>query len=393
MSYKHISANNPALQDRQPRIFLLDATVLQSKRQELPHNANLQAALQPLIQQAEEALQARLVSVIEKKILPESGDMHDYLSLAPYWWPDPEKPDGLPYIHHDGQTNPGAREIPDKPNFQGMMPRVKRLALAYYFTGEERYAAKAADFLRVWFLNPDTAMNPNLNYAQGVRGRSTGRAAGIIDARALSSLIDAIGLLGQTALWTPQDQQGMVDWFRNFLDWLLTSPIGKEEGAAQNNHGSWYDVLTTSAALFIDDQATARAILEASPTRRIDGHILADGRQPRELVRTLSWHYSVFNLEALFGVAHLGERMGVDIWSHATPEGATLRTALDYLVPTALDTQRWTYQHISPIQPEKIVDVLYQAAAQYHEPAYLRIAQQILGSEGITRQENLLYPV
>src|SRR5581483_11793342 len=184
-----------------PRIFLLESNTLQTKKQMLSHESSLQAALQQLIQQADALLHARLVSVVEKIQLPESGDIHDYLSLAPYWWPDPTKPDGLPYIHRDGQTNPQAAEIPDKPNFQSMMPNVKTLALAYYFTDNETYAAKAIDILRAWFLNRDTAMNPNLNHAQMVRGRDTGRAAGIIDARALSTVVDSIGLIQRFHQW------------------------------------------------------------------------------------------------------------------------------------------------------------------------------------------------
>jgi hypothetical protein len=376
---------------RTPRVFLLDPDILQTKKQRLPEDHCLQAALQQLVQQADALLPTRLVSVAEKTQLPASGDIHDYLSLAPYWWPDPTKSDGLPYIHRDGQTNPQASEIPDKPNFQRMMPDVKTLALAYYFTDQEAYAAKAIDFLRTWFLNKDTFMNPNLNHAQMIRGRDTGRATGIIDARALSTVVDAIGLIQHTPLWTAQDQKGMESWFQRYLDWLLTSPLGQEEAATKNNHGSWYDVLTVSIALFLDETEIARDILQASKTRRIDRHILADGSQPFELKRTLTWHYSVFNLQALFALARLGEHAGIDVWAHSTPDGADLRTALDYLLPAASNAQVWPYQQISPIKPERIVDVLYQASEHYHEPAYLQVAQTILGQDAIAHRNNLLY--
>lgn len=374
-----------------PRVFLLDAGTLQTKKQMLSYDRHLQAALQQLVQQADELLHARLVSVVEKTQLPESGDIHDYLSLAPYWWPDPTKADGLPYIHRDGQTNPQAGEIPDKPNFQKMMPDVKTLALASYFTDKEIYAAKAGDFLRTWFLNKDTCMNPNLNHAQMVRGRETGRAAGIIDARALSGVIDAIGLIQHTHAWSRQDQQEMENWFRHYLNWLLTSTLGKEEAAAKNNHGSWYDVLTTSIALFLDETERAREFLQASQTRRIDSQIQADGSQPFELKRTLTWHYSAFNVQALLALARLGEHVGVDIAYHSTPDGANLRTALDYLLPAASDAQVWPYQQISPIKPERIVDVLYQASVLYHEPSYVQMAQRILGQDVMAHRNNLLH--
>src|SRR5579884_2556416 len=378
--------------DRQkPRVFLLDADTLQTKKQMLPHDSHLQATLQRLLQQADELLHARLVSVVEKTQLPASGDIHDYLSLAPYWWPDPSRVNGLPYIHRDGQTNPEAREIPDKPNFQKMMPDVKTLALTYYFTDKEEYAAKAGDFLRTWFLNKDTRMNPNLNHAQMVRGRESGRAAGIIDARALSEVVDAIGLIQHTHVWSIQDQKEMENWFRHYLNWLLTSPLGKEEAAAKNNHGSWYDVLTASIALLLDETERARDILQSSTTRRIDSQIQADGSQPFELKRTLTWHYSAFNVQALLALAQLGKHVGVDVSNHTTPDGANLRTALDYLLPAASNAQVWPYQQISPIKPERIVDVLYQAAVLYHEPFYGQMAQRILGQDATTHRNNLLY--
>jgi hypothetical protein len=391
VSSNNISTTNQISKDHLPRIFLLNPVILQKKKQALPHDPHMQAALRQLVQQADTLLHARLVSVIEKTQLPASGDIHDYLSLAPYWWPDPTKPDGLPYIHRDGQTNPQAGEIPDKPYFQKMMPNVKTLALAYYFTEKDVYVAKAVDFLRTWFLNQDTSMNPNLNYAQMIRGRDTGRAAGIIDARALSTVIDSIGFIQHFHLWTIQDQQSMEHWFRCYLDWLLTSPLGREEAVAKNNHGSWYDVLTASIALFINEQEIARDILQASKTRRIDSQILADGSQPSELRRTLIWHYSAFNLQALQALARLGEHTGVDIWSHTTPDGANLRTALDYLLPAALNTQKWPYQQISPIKPERLVDVLYQAASHYHEPSYWQAIQTILGKDMTSHLDNLLY--
>jgi hypothetical protein len=377
--------------DHAPRVFLLDAGTLQTKKQILPHDRSLQAALQQLIRQADALLHARLVSVVEKTQLPASGDIHDYLSLAPYWWPDPTKADGLPYIHRDGQTNLQAAEIPDKPNFQKMMPDVKTLALAYYFTDQEVYAAKAGDFLRTWFLNKDTLMNPNLNHAQMVRGRETGRAAGIIDARALSGVVDAIGLIQHTHMWSAQDQQEMEHWFRHYLNWLLTSPLGKEEAAAQNNHGSWYDVLTASIALFLNETERAREFLQASKTRRIDSQIQADGSQPFELKRTLTWHYSAFNVQALLALARLGEHVGVDVGNHSTPDGANLQTALDYLLPAVSNAQAWPYQQTSLIKPERIVDVLYQATVFYHEPSYLQVAQTILGQDAATHRNNLLY--
>src|SRR5215831_17811958 len=71
-----------------------------------PLFAGTAAAREALIKAADRALEQKPLSVVDKKKVPPSGDKHDYLSQAPYWWPDPSKPDGLPYIRRDGETIP-----------------------------------------------------------------------------------------------------------------------------------------------------------------------------------------------------------------------------------------------------------------------------------------------
>ena len=110
-------------------------------------------AFKQLLKEADKALQFGPVSVMEKKHTPPSGDKHDYMSLAPYYWPDPTKPDGLPYIRKDGQTNPEVKEYKDKEYQPQLCTDVQTLALAYYFSGEKVYAQHAAKLLRVWFLD------------------------------------------------------------------------------------------------------------------------------------------------------------------------------------------------------------------------------------------------
>lgn len=381
----------PTSSANMPRVFLLDPATLQHTKQMLPHDATLQASLRQLTQKADQMLNAQPGSVMEKTQLPPGGDKHDYLSLADYYWPDPSKPDGLPYIEHDGRFSPQASTIPDKNNLNKMMSSVYTLGLAYYFTGKESYATKAADFLRVWFLNKDTYMNPNLNHAQMIRGIDTGRSIGIIDSRDLANVVDGIGLLRPSKSWTAQDQTGIQQWFSRYLDWLLNSNFGKKESAATNNHGSWYDEQAATIALFLDKTDVARTIIETSETKRIQKQIQPDGSQPLELTRTLSWHYSVFNIDALCRVASLGDRMGTNLWGYTTSAGAGMRKAIDYVEPAALDPHKWTRQQISALKPDELVDVLYQAARHYHDASYLQTAHAIQGAGASGYLGNLIY--
>jgi len=222
-----------------PRVFLIDAESLARTRSRAAADAaELAAPLAKLRQEADEALEAGPFSVMDKKFAPPSGDQHDYMSLGPYWWPDPNKPDGLPYIRRDGEVNPETQAYDRKPLGQ-MTSAVETLALAYYLTAHQPYAEHAARLLRVWFLDEATRMNPHLEYGQAIPGRTEGRGIGIIDTAQLSRLVDAVGMLAASPAWTGADQEGLEAWFRQYLAWLRESKHGRDEDRTTNNHATW----------------------------------------------------------------------------------------------------------------------------------------------------------
>jgi len=272
----------------------------------------LVGALKKLKQDAEKALLVAPTAVTEKKKLPPSGDAHDYMSLAPYFWPDPAKPAGLPYLRKDGEVNPESRELAanDTLRIRALGTTVETLALAYFFTGEEKYAAQAAQHLRGWFLAPATRMNPNLKFAQAVLGVNDGRGTGIIEARGLADAADAAILLLGSKAWTKDDQTAVERWGDQYYEWLLRSKNGQDERAAKNNHGTWYDVQAVHWALVLNRTEEAKGILAQAGMTRIDVQIEPDGRQPLELSRTASFSYSCFNLRALSDLALLGRHAG-----------------------------------------------------------------------------------
>ena len=352
-----------------PRTFILESSLLANANQAVRNNNNtiLQASLKQLIIQADLFLTKKATSVVEKTLTPATGNKHDYFSLSPYYWPDPTKPNGLPYIIHDGIVNPQVYSIQDKQNLEDIIHRVRILSLAYYFTDNHQYASKAVELLRVWFLDNGTRMNPDLLYAEMTPGKNNGSSTGIMDAHNIPDIIDAIGLIQHSPLWTKQDQLGMQLWFSKYLDWLLNSDFGNKEAQATNNHGTWYYVQASSIALFLNKTDIAKNMLESTMHKLIPQEIQPDGRQPFELRRTNSWDYSTFNLQGLFELSSIGQHIGM---AYKAPHGTArplLQTALDYLLPYALKKQPWPYPQIaSPsINTKSLSNLVCQAIIHY----------------------------
>jgi hypothetical protein len=360
-----------------PRVFLFEPSVVEALRQRVAIGKPSDPALNRLRAEADRALKLPVLSVTDKQVLPPSGDKHDYMSLAPYWWPNPQTPNGLPYIRRDGERNPEVNKIRDHRELDDLISAVHRLGLAYYIFGDDVYAAKATALLRAWFIEPQTRMNPNLTYAQAVPGRNQGRGTGLIETRDIVKLIDGVGLLAGSHSWTANDQKSLESWCAKFLDWMRHSANGKDEARAQNNHGSFYDVQVASLALFTGDTAFAEGVLREACHRRILKQIDRDGRQPLELERTKSMSYSAFNLEALFELGALGERVSLDLWNCQAKDGPAIRKALDFLEPFASGDRNWIYKQIEPVNRREIAVRFALAATKYRNPAYRDAARRI----------------
>ena len=321
-------------------------------------------AYEVLLARADKALEGPVYSVTDKSRTPPSGDKHDYISMGPYWWPDPGKPNGEPYVRRDGEFNPErATNAFDAVRMDDMGGAVEALALAYYFTGESKYADKAARLLRVWFLDPSTRMNPAMTYAQGVPGRTLGRAEGVLDTYRLLRVIESIGVLTPAKVLTPAEQKGLEAWFGDYARWMRTAPTGKEERAAENNHGLWYDYQLATFALFARQPDLAREVIAAAGKDRIDPQIEADGKMPRELARTKGLHYSYFALEPLVGMAELGPCVGVDLWNYKGPKGQGIRVAYDYLAQFVGAEATFPYKDLKPEEATREALPLYDLAA------------------------------
>lgn len=351
----------------------------------------LRPAASKLEREADRALNQPIISVTQKQPLPPSGDRRDYLSIAPYWWPNPAAANGLPYVRRDGEINPERERASDRKRLDQLVESVQSLSLGYYFTGKEAYAEHAGKLLRAWFLAPATKMNPHLRYAQAIPGRSIGRGNGIIETHDLPKLIDAEALLQGSNGWSRTDHSELRDWFSDYVKWLRESPAGQAEAQTRNNHGTWYDVQVASFAGFSEQPDVARQVLNQFSGRRVVDQIEPDGRQPRELARTRPWHYSLFNLEAIFDAASLADQYGIDLWNYASADKRSIRGALEWLIPFATGEKTWPYKEPA-IELQQFAPLLRRGANAYREPRYEQPIAKLPKFTGNERWR-LLYPI
>ena len=227
-------------------------------------------------------------------------------------------------------------------------------------------------------------MNPNIKFGQAIPGRNDGRGSGIIDTRHFLRVIDSVALLKQSGAWTGDDDSALQAWMGQYLDWLLASDAGQHEHDENNNHGTWYDVQTTAIALYAGRPEKARDIVEGAKAFRVARCIEPDGTQPAELERTRSLHYSVFNLSALSQLARLGESVNVDLWSYQSPDGRSIRRALDNVAPYLNGEQEWEHQQIDKVNTSPAdLALFYLTAARYHQPDYLRCSRTTAVSQAV----------
>jgi len=328
-----------------------------------------------LQKQADGFLKMKPVSVMDKQFTPVSGTKHDYMSQAPYFWYDSTKPNGLPYMRKDGVRNPEIYKITDRTYLGNLENATRGLSLAWYITGDEKYAAKSADLLKTWFLNENTKMNPHLEYGQAIPGINTGRGIGLIETVALTGIADAASLLLGSKSWSETDHATLKKWYAQFLSWMLTSKNGNDEHAAKNNHGTWYYAQVISFSLFTGDMSKARQLAEESKAR-LDSQLTKEGKQPLELERTNALGYTM-NLRGWFTVARLAEKTGVHLWNYQTSKATNLRTALDWLMPYALGEKKWEYQQINKYNKNEIYPLLLQASSAFKDEKYLTVAKEL----------------
>ncbi len=300
-----------------------------------------------ILAEASWALKQNPITVTDSSSVRSAGGRHDFFSEADYFWPDPKKPDG-PYINRDGMTNPANFNAHRK-----VMIRLSRiigaLASAYKITGNETYVKHAIKHLRAWFVNKESLMNPNLLFAQAIKGRFTGRNYGIIDTIHLMEVAQGALVMQNAKSFDKETLSAVRKWFSDYIFWLNTSKPGIQEKTVKNNHATCWAMQVASFARFCGDENMLDSLRISYKTVLLPNQMGVDGSFPLELARTKPYGYSIFNLDAMTMLCQILSTPTENLFKFETADGKSIEKGMKYLFPYIEDKSKW------PIKP----DVMY----------------------------------
>lgn len=364
-------------------LFNLDYNDMQSIKKAIKNgDEKVQWAYMELIEIADSLLQEEPYKVTDGDV-PPTGDVHDFFTIGKYAFPNPNTSDGMPYVRKDGMVNPEARGFKyDLARYEQTTVRVKTLALAWLYSDDEKYAQKAAEFLKVWFIDPSTRMNPNFECAAALPGVYSGMAIGIIFGARLVDFIDYVQLLSLSESWTEEDNSNLKQWFADYVDWLQHSKFGIEESQAKNNHITWYLAQIAAAAIYNDNVELAKDMIDRGRQQialqiAMNDSVCPDGSMPYELKRNQSFLYSLYGLEGFCALAGCGNVIDYDLWHYQTEDGRGMKAAFTFLEPYLSGTQPWLYESLTP------VDSLMPNALHM-----VRLAAKKFKTEGLIKAQN-----
>ena len=295
-----------------------------------------------ILKAADAAFRLEPVAITASRSKLSEGGPHDFYSNGDYWWPNPNTTNGLPYVQRDGQTNPG-NFVAHRQAIRQLSDAVAALGAAYKISGDDRYARKAAELLKVFFLDDATRMKPNLQYAQAIPGVSPGRGTGIIDTLHLVEIPKAAEAMEKSRAFTPEISNGLKKWFADYVAWMTTSKNGQDEANAGNNHAVafWLQV-----AVFAEYTGDANNLAECR--RRytevfIPKQMTNDGSFPAELRRTKPYGYSIFQLDNMVTLCQVLSARDHDLWNFTLPDGRSIHRAVEFMYPYLADKSKWPH--------------------------------------------------
>lgn len=299
-----------------------------------------------ILRAADAALGVAPITIVKTASPLSPGNVNDYYSNGDYWWPNPATADGLPFVRRDGQSNPG--------NFndhrlavRALRDAVAALAGAALISkpgvATQQYLEKIAQLLAVFFVHPNTRMNPHLQYAQAIPGVSQGRGIGIIDTLHLIEIPVALEAIAGLPGFPAPVVTAVQDWFRAYLQWLISSANGQDESKERNNHSVAYWLQVAVFARFTQDKMRMAQAAEQFKRNFIGTQMALDGSFPEELKRTKPYAYSLFQLDNMAALCQVLSTPAENLWNFKLPDGRSMEKGLAYLAPYIAKKSQWPY--------------------------------------------------
>jgi hypothetical protein len=294
---------------------------------------------QQVLQEAAWAMKQQPITITSESSPRSAGGKHDFFSEADYFWPNPANPDG-PYINKDGQSNPD-NFVAHRRAMIRFSTIIGALASAYQLTGDEKYVKHAVVHLKAWFVNQETLMNPNLSFAQAVKGVTTGRSWGIIDTIHFMEVAQGIIVFEKSKSMDKANLAIIKKWFADYILWLNTSKNGVAEKLAKNNHSTCWVMQVASFAKLCNDKVMLDSLSWRYKNVLLPNQMGIDGSFPLELARTKPYGYSIFNLDAMAMICQILSTPKDNLWAFKTEDGKSIYKGISYLYPFVANKNNW----------------------------------------------------
>ena len=298
------------------------------------------------------------VTPITALLAPRSpGSPHDFYS-------EPEEVSGAFMAHRDAVFALGIA--------------VADLTAAFVITSEPKYAARAAEHLRAWFLAPATRMNPTFQLAHRAPDGATGRPEGVIESLPLAEVARSLAFLASSDALMAEDLAGIRRWFADYSVWLNESrTAGLARDMKDHNGSSWL----FQAAAYADanvagissDDAALNALRHQFRHATLRAQMNGNGIFPVEVATPNPFRNSLFNLDMLTLACELLTTRFDNPWEYELQDGPGIRAAIAFHCPFIETPAKWPYPaditHFKELPGRRISLLL--AGRAYTQPPYV----------------------
>lgn len=379
--------------------YIMNMQHLELIRDEIDKNQLFQNELDILLTGADQLLGREFTYVTDKVHRPDGATPNDYVSMDRYAWPDSNGEYTID-ARRDGETNPKMYDDSryDRERMAELSSAVYTLSLAYYYSNIESYAEKAAELVKNWFLNSETRMNPNLDFAQirpGQPESGGGGSPGIIDTNDLIKIVEGVSLIFDSPAWSGSNHKDLKEWFYNFTTWIINNY--NADAYSSSNLSTWMDVQRSVYFLFSEQEERLNSNFHITPIlERIDNHINPMGIQTNELSRQRQRHYEYFNLRAYMNLTLVRKnRSGNDRdWPKLDNDHfGGLKPALDIVKEDVVNTrQRRDLLDDDQFDTCRYLELFLPAAVAFESAEYSGAANQLFERGCSDPDVTLIYP-